>query len=75
VSFDGTVPVQKLLSAIYRVDQRFAAGHVIDVLRGVQTERIKPVAPRFAVRVRHRRRPQRAGMARHRAPGDRAGAW
>jgi ATP-dependent DNA helicase RecQ len=34
------VPVQKLLSTIYRVDQRFAAGHVIDVLRGVQTERI-----------------------------------
>ena len=40
VSFDATVPVQKLLSAIYRVDQRFAAGHVIDVLRGVSTERI-----------------------------------
>lgn len=40
VSFDGTVPVQKLLSAIYRVDQRFAAGHVIDVLRGVSSERI-----------------------------------
>jgi ATP-dependent DNA helicase RecQ len=40
VSFDGTVPMQKLLSAIYRVDQRFAAGHVIDVLRGVQSERI-----------------------------------
>jgi ATP-dependent DNA helicase RecQ len=40
VSFDGTVPVQKLLSAIYRVDQRFAAGHVIDVLRGVQSERV-----------------------------------
>jgi ATP-dependent DNA helicase RecQ len=40
VSFDATVPVQKLLSAIYRVDQRFAAGHVIDVLRGAETERI-----------------------------------
>ncbi len=40
ISFDGTVPVQKLLSAIYRVDQRFAAGHVIDVLRGVESERI-----------------------------------
>jgi ATP-dependent DNA helicase RecQ len=40
VSFDATVPVQKLLSAIYRVDQRFAAGHVIDVLRGVESERI-----------------------------------
>ena len=40
VSFDGTVPMQKLLSTVYRVDQRFAAGHVIDVLRGAQTERI-----------------------------------
>ncbi|GAB3427101.1 DNA helicase RecQ [Massilia solisilvae] len=40
VSFDGTVPVQKLLSTIYRVDQRFAAGHVIDVLRGAPSERI-----------------------------------
>jgi len=41
VSFDGTVPVQKLLSTIYRVDQRFAATHVIEVLRGAETERIK----------------------------------
>jgi ATP-dependent DNA helicase RecQ len=41
VSFDGSVPVQKLLSAVYRVDQRFAAGHVIEVLRGVETDRIK----------------------------------
>ena len=40
ISFDGTVPVQKLLSTIYRVDQRFAAGHIIDVLRGVASERI-----------------------------------
>jgi ATP-dependent DNA helicase RecQ len=40
VSFDGTVPMQKLLSAIYRVDQRFAGGHVIDVLRGVESDRI-----------------------------------
>jgi ATP-dependent DNA helicase RecQ len=41
VSFDGTVPVQKLLSTIYRVDQRFGAGHVIDVLRGSDSERVK----------------------------------
>jgi len=40
VSIDATVPVQKLLSAIYRCDQRFAAGHIIDVLRGAETERI-----------------------------------
>jgi ATP-dependent DNA helicase RecQ len=41
VSFDGTVPVQKLLSTIYRVDQRFGAGHVIDVLRGTESDKIK----------------------------------
>ncbi|MGE5622712.1 MAG: DNA helicase RecQ [Bacillota bacterium] len=41
VSFDGTIPVQKLLSAIYRVDQRFGAGHVIDVLRGVDSEKVR----------------------------------
>jgi ATP-dependent DNA helicase RecQ len=41
ISFDGSVPVQKLLSAIYRVDQRFAAGHVIEVLRGIETDRIQ----------------------------------
>ena len=40
VSIDATVPVQKLLSTIYRCDQRFAAGHIIDVLRGAETERI-----------------------------------
>ena len=41
VSFDATVPTQKLLSAIYRVDQRFGAGHVIDILRGVDSDKIK----------------------------------
>ncbi|HJV51700.1 MAG TPA: DNA helicase RecQ [Noviherbaspirillum sp.] len=41
VSFDGTIPVQKLLSAIYRVDQRFGAGHVIDVLRGIDSEKVR----------------------------------
>jgi ATP-dependent DNA helicase RecQ len=41
VSFDASLQVQKLLSAIYRVDQRFGAGHVIDVLRGVDSEKVK----------------------------------
>ncbi|GGC82923.1 DNA helicase RecQ [Undibacterium terreum] len=40
-SFDGSVAAQKILSTIYRVDQRFAAGHVIDILRGIDTERVK----------------------------------
>jgi ATP-dependent DNA helicase RecQ len=40
VSFDATVPVQKLLSTIYRVEQRFGAMHVLDVLRGVASEKV-----------------------------------
>lgn len=40
VSVNGTVMMQKLLSTIYRVGQRFGAVHVIDVLRGKKTERI-----------------------------------
>ena len=41
VSYDATVPVQKLLSTIYRVDQRFGAGHVMDVLRGIDSEKVR----------------------------------
>ncbi len=41
VSFDATVHVQKLLSAIYRVEQRFGAGHVLDVLRGIDTDKVQ----------------------------------
>ncbi len=41
VSFDGTVPIQKLLSTIYRVEQHFGAGHVIDVVRGVDSDKVK----------------------------------
>ncbi|MDB5771530.1 MAG: recQ, partial [Burkholderia sp.] len=41
VSFDGSVQMQKLLSTVYRVDQRFGAGHVIDVLRGTDSEKVK----------------------------------
>jgi ATP-dependent DNA helicase RecQ len=41
VSFDATESVQKLLSTIYRVGQRFGAGHVLDVLRGIDSEKVK----------------------------------
>ncbi|MBI3285163.1 MAG: DNA helicase RecQ [Burkholderiales bacterium] len=40
-AFDGSVAAQKILSTVYRVDQRFAAGHVIDILRGIDTERVQ----------------------------------
>ncbi|HZW99078.1 MAG TPA: DNA helicase RecQ [Trueperaceae bacterium] len=40
-TFDGTVPAQKLLSTVVRTGQRFGAGHVIDVLLGKTTERVR----------------------------------
>jgi len=39
--YDATEDAQKLLSCVYRVGQRYGAGHVIDVLRGADTERIR----------------------------------
>jgi ATP-dependent DNA helicase RecQ len=40
-TFDATENAQKALSCIYRVGQRFGVSHVIDVLRGVDSLRIK----------------------------------
>jgi ATP-dependent DNA helicase RecQ len=40
-SFDATESVQKLLSTIYRVGQRFGAVHVLEVLRGVDSVRVR----------------------------------
>ena len=39
--FDATVDAQKALSCVYRVGQRFGLKHVIDVLRGADTDRIR----------------------------------
>ncbi|MEO2135078.1 DNA helicase RecQ [Microbacterium sp.] len=44
-TWDGLVPAQKLLSTIVRLqrerNQAFGAGHLIDILRGASTERIR----------------------------------
>lgn len=44
-SYDGTVPAQKLLSTIVRLQrerrQSFGAGHLVDILVGADTERIR----------------------------------
>ncbi|MDQ3185389.1 MAG: DNA helicase RecQ [Pseudomonadota bacterium] len=39
--WDGTVAAQKALSCAFRTGQRFGAGHLIDVLRGNDTERVR----------------------------------
>ena len=39
-TWDGTEAAQKALSCVYRTGQRFGAGHVIDVLRGQNREKV-----------------------------------
>ncbi|MEJ2577436.1 MAG: RQC domain-containing protein [Gammaproteobacteria bacterium] len=39
--YDATVDAQKALSCVYRVQQRFGLRHVVDVLRGADTERMR----------------------------------
>jgi ATP-dependent DNA helicase RecQ len=40
-TFDATIAAQKALSCIYRVSERFGVSHLIDILRGAETARIK----------------------------------
>ena len=44
-SWDGTVPAQKLLSTVFRLDrerhQRFGAGQIIDILLGKRTPKVE----------------------------------
>jgi len=39
--FDATEDSRKALSCVYRAGQRFGAGHIIDILRGSENQRIK----------------------------------
>ncbi len=43
-TWDGTIPAQKLLSTVYRLDrernQRFGAGQLIDILLGKKTDKV-----------------------------------
>jgi ATP-dependent DNA helicase RecQ len=40
-TWDGTTAAQKALSCIARTGQRFGSGHVVDVLRGADTEKVQ----------------------------------
>jgi len=40
-TFDATIAARKVLSCVYRVRQRFGSKHVVDVLRGADTDRIR----------------------------------
>jgi len=39
--FNGKIAAQKALSCVYRLNQSFGAKHIIDVLRGMDNERIR----------------------------------
>ena len=38
---EGTEYAQMVLSAIYRTGQYFWSGHIVDILRGVDTHKVK----------------------------------
>jgi len=40
-AWDATIPAQKALSCVYRSGQRFGVGHLIDILRGSDNDRIR----------------------------------
>ncbi|HYG06539.1 MAG TPA: DNA helicase RecQ [Stenotrophomonas sp.] len=40
-AWDATIPAQKALSCVYRSGQRFGVGHLIDVLRGSDGEKVR----------------------------------
>ncbi len=40
-AWDATIPAQKALSCVYRSGQRFGVGHLIDILRGSDGEKIR----------------------------------
>lgn len=40
-TYDATIDAQKVLSCVYRVKQKFGIGHVVDILRGKDTERLR----------------------------------
>lgn len=51
--FDATTPVRKALSAMLRTDERFGVGHLVDILTGNATDKVKSRGhdhlPTFAV--------------------------
>lgn len=40
-TFDGTEAAQKVLSAVLRTGESYGAGHIVDVLLGIETDRIR----------------------------------
>ena len=40
-TWDGTIAAQKALSCVYRTGQRFGAAHLVDVLRGADTAKVR----------------------------------
>jgi len=46
--FDATEDARKALSCVYRVGQRFGVKHVVDVLRGADTERLRSLGHKLS---------------------------
>ena len=62
-TWDGTEAARKALSAVYRTGQRFGVNHLIDVLRGAESEQDLPVRPPPAAHLWRRQGPRQQSVA------------
>ena len=65
-------PRRRRLSCVYRTGQRFGAAHVIDVLRGADTQKVRQFGHDTLSTLRHRHRTRCEAMAQ-RVPATRRG--
>ena len=72
-SWDGTLAAQKALSAVYRTGQRFGTRHLVDLLLGAETERIRQARAQPAEDLRRRQGARPPRMAFGVPPAGRAG--
>ena len=72
-SYDGTEIAQKALSCVYRTGQMFGAAHIIDVLLGGDTERIRKFRHDETEHLRHRQGGLPGRMALRDPPAGLAG--
>ena len=72
--FDGTIAAQKALSCIYRTGERFGQAYIVDVLLGVENDRIAQFGHDRISTFGIGSRARQPHMARDPAPADRAAA-
>ena len=70
---DATTDAQIVLSAIVRSEERFGSGHIVDIVRGADTQKIRQFGPPGAQNLGRRKRQGQIPLAAHRRRAPRPG--